>query len=92
VNCLNSRGRRWIEKLSLKIIKSLVAEAIRRAIQRCHNQPLPCPLKGEHLGIAERLRDDRITRVKISDHGNGRRIDNGDRSFAKAVFRLVLFL
>ena len=60
---------RWrrVVNLRLEPIQALVAEGVRRAIQGTDFQFKPHAFERQHLGIAEGLRDDRITAEEVGD-------------------------
>ena len=67
---------------SLELIEALVAEGVRRRIERHDLQLEAHALQRQHLRVAERLGDDGVAAVEVGDsrHGGGS-MEQGEASF-----------
>ena len=71
-------ARRRVDDLGLELGQAFVAEAVGRGIEAADDEGVAGRFEREHLGVAERLGDDREAGEEVGGHGGrrgGRRLE-----------------
>ena len=72
-------ARRRVDDLGLELGKAFVAEAVGRGIEAADDEGVAGRFEREHLGVAERLGDDREAGKEIGEHGEREGADRWDQ-------------